>query len=149
MYVKVLNNAVDTFPYSIAQLKLDNPNTSFPATMSDETLAEWNVFPVVLAERPTLNHDQTATMDSTPTLSEGVWGLGWTVVAYTQDELDIISANVRDERDEKLNLCDWTQMPDSPLSDADKTLWQTYRQALRDVPAQTNFPTDITWPTEP
>jgi len=149
MYVKVLNNAVDTFPYSIAQLKLDNPNTSFPATMSDETLAEWNVFPVVLAERPTLNHDQTATMDSTPTLSEGVWGLGWTVVAYTQDELDIISANVRDERDKKLNLCDWTQMPDSPLSDADKTLWQTYRQALRDVPAQTNFPTDITWPTEP
>ena len=29
---------------------------------------------------------------------------------------------------------DWTQLADSPLSDADKTLWRTYRQKLRDLP---------------
>ena len=29
---------------------------------------------------------------------------------------------------------DWTQLADSPLSDADKTLWRTYRQKLRDMP---------------
>jgi hypothetical protein len=28
---------------------------------------------------------------------------------------------------------DWTQMPDSPLSEADKALWATYRQQLRDI----------------
>jgi len=27
--------------------------------------------------------------------------------------------------------------------------WRTYRQALRDVPAQAGFPSNITWPTEP
>jgi len=27
--------------------------------------------------------------------------------------------------------------------------WKTYRQALRDVPAQSGFPDNITWPTEP
>jgi len=25
----------------------------------------------------------------------------------------------------------------------------TYRQALRDVPAQSGFPTNVTWPQEP
>ncbi len=27
--------------------------------------------------------------------------------------------------------------------------WRTYRQALRDVPAQAGFPRNITWPNEP
>ena len=27
--------------------------------------------------------------------------------------------------------------------------WATYRQALLDVPQQSGFPNDITWPTEP
>ena len=30
---------------------------------------------------------------------------------------------------------DWTHSPDSPLSDADKQAWATYRQQLRDFPA--------------
>ena len=27
--------------------------------------------------------------------------------------------------------------------------WKTYRQALRDVPQQAGFPTNITWPVKP
>jgi hypothetical protein len=43
---------------------------------------------------------------------------------------------------------DWTQMPDSPLSDEDKAAWATYRQALRDLPAQEGFP-NVAFPTKP
>lgn len=43
-------------------------------------------------------------------------------------------------RNTMLEASDWTQMPDSPLSDADKTAWQTYRQALRDLPGHANWP---------
>ena len=57
--------------------------------------------------------------------------------------------DARDERDGALKACDWTVMPDSPLSDGKKTEWQTYRQALRDIPAQSDFPNNITWPTIP
>lgn len=46
----------------------------------------------------------------------------------------------RRKRNSKLRNSDWTQMPDSPLSDADKTAWQTYRQALRDLPGHANWP---------
>jgi len=30
---------------------------------------------------------------------------------------------------------DWTQMPDSPLTDEQRQAWATYRQALRDFPS--------------
>lgn len=55
----------------------------------------------------------------------------------------------RKNRDGRLSFCDWTIMPDSPLSDSDKAAWQTYRQALRDVPEQENFPDNIAWPSMP
>ena len=59
------------------------------------------------------------------------------------------SAIKRKERDEKLTACDWTQLADSPLTDEQKTSWATYRQSLRDVPAQSGFPWEVTWPDEP
>ncbi len=38
-------------------------------------------------------------------------------------------------RDGLLASSDWTQSPDSPLSDSDRQAWATYRQALRDFPS--------------
>ena len=52
--------------------------------------------------------------------------------------------NVRSERDLKLQETDWRASSDLTLSDA----WKTYRQALRDVPTQSD-PFNITWPTKP
>jgi hypothetical protein len=54
--------------------------------------------------------------------------------------------SVRDSRNTKLTESDWTQVADAPV---DKTAWATYRQALRDVTAQTGFPWTIDWPTIP
>jgi hypothetical protein len=54
--------------------------------------------------------------------------------------------SVRASRTEKLNDSDWTQIADST---ADKTAWATYRQALRDITAQSGFPWTITWPDSP
>ena len=54
--------------------------------------------------------------------------------------------SVRTQRGEKLKECDWTQVADAPV---DQTAWATYRQALRDVTAQTGFPWTVEWPTQP
>jgi hypothetical protein len=40
---------------------------------------------------------------------------------------------VRALRNQRLFDCDWTQLPDAPLSDAQRARWRTYRQALRDM----------------
>ena len=55
------------------------------------------------------------------------------------------AAEVREERDALLTASDWMANSDVTMSDE----WRTYRQALRDVPAQAGFPNSITWPTEP
>ena len=57
--------------------------------------------------------------------------------------------DIRLMRDIELSKCDWRVMPDSPLSDSKKAEWQTFRQALRDITAQSGFPTNVTWPTKP
>lgn len=56
---------------------------------------------------------------------------------------------VRADRAALLSSTDWTQVPDSPLSDKERTRWAAYRQALRDVPSQGGFPWTIQWPVRP
>jgi len=55
---------------------------------------------------------------------------------------------IRSQRNVKLRLCDWTQLPDSPLSPSEKLEYQNYRQALRDITLQLD-PKSVIWPTEP
>jgi hypothetical protein len=54
----------------------------------------------------------------------------------------------REIRLELLVSCDWTQLPDSPLTDTKKSEWATYRQQLRDLDMTLN-PNSIVWPVEP
>ena len=65
--------------------------------------------------------------------------------AWADDADTRIAVAVREERDDKLAETDWMANSDVTMSDD----WATYRQALRDVPAQAGFPNSITWPTEP
>lgn len=49
-------------------------------------------------------------------------------------------------RNAKLIQSDWTQLPDAPV---DKAAWATYRQALRDLPAQGGSADEAKFPDEP
>ena len=53
---------------------------------------------------------------------------------------------VRRLRNSRLTACDWTQLPDSPLTTEKKAEWAVYRQALRDITTQEN-PREIVWAT--
>ena len=80
----------------------------------------------------------------------GKWYTKWSVADMDQeakDALDTTQAiSVRKQRDEKLAECDWTQVADAPV---DKAVWATYRQALRDITAQSGFPWTVEWPESP
>ena len=63
-----------------------------------------------------------------------------------------IAQHISITRNQYLKTSDWTQGADSPLSDSKKAEWATYRQALRDLPADAdNYASidDIVWPTKP
>lgn len=64
-------------------------------------------------------------------------------VPTAEDDMFVI----RSERDRRIAETDWTQLPDVP--EATRTMWQTYRQALRDVPQNYTNVLDVVWPTEP
>ena len=49
-------------------------------------------------------------------------------------------------RNDELSRTDWTQVADSPV---DKAAWATYRQALRDLPAQGGSADEAVFPVEP
>ena len=146
MYVKATNGTIDQYPYTVGNLRRDNPLTSFPRTVPEETLRAYDLYPVATATRPMVTNSQVAEPDAQPTLSDGVWTLGWTVRNKTQGEIDSLAQSERTKRDGLLSRSDWTQVADAPV---DKTAWATYRQALRDVPEQAGFPTDIAWPQPP
>ena len=81
---------------------------------------------------------------------------GWVEWFPPHVEVAITAAQIRTAvvaaRDTLLQESDWTQGADSPLSDAAKAAWATYRQACRDMPA-TNaaiaIPMDMVRPTKP
>lgn len=148
MYIKLNNGQIETYPYTIGQLRKDNPNTSFPKTISENVLATFDVYPVEDTPRPYSDHTQNIT-EGAPVNQNG-WKRTWVVSNATnsevQERVNSQATNVRSERNQKLAESDWTQVADAPV---DKTAWATYRQALRDISKQSGFPWSVTWPTQP
>jgi hypothetical protein len=63
------------------------------------------------------------------------------------DDVEKLEAQARGQRNAKLTSCDWTQLPDCPLTAEQKTAWQAYRQALRDY--MDGWLPGKPWPVEP
>lgn len=151
MYLKVSGSTI-TYPYSVQQLKLDNMNISFPTSISDSLLETFGVYKVELRDS---GYDDDYTKDVTeltPTLSGSVY-----VQTYEISDADETTINtrkeikwseIREQRNQLLSECDWTQFQDSPITGSKLTEWQTYRQELRNITTQEN-PYNIVWPTKP
>ena len=99
------------------------------------------------------------TLDATDTEAEvnsqDLWDevVAGSVTAYAAPSDSVLYAELRSTRDTLLADSDWTQVGDlvsSGAMTADKLAeWKTYRQSLRDLPANTSDPSSITWPTKP
>jgi Phage tail assembly chaperone protein len=74
---------------------------------------------------------------------------GPTEEEYRQVALGAAWMNIRKQRTALLSQTDWTQFRDTPLTLEQQNAWATYRQQLRDLPANTPDPTNVTWPTPP
>ncbi|MFG6660099.1 tail fiber assembly protein [Sulfitobacter sp. 915] len=67
----------------------------------------------------------------------------------SEQENNMAWAEVRYRRYNLLAASDWTQMPDSPHTPEQREAWAVYRQALRDLPENTEDPAAIVWPQPP
>ena len=73
------------------------------------------------------------------------------MVVHITDQQEILE-NIRVTRDYRLQQSDWTQIPDSPFTAAQKEAWANYRQQLRDLPTTYSEATsleEVIFPTAP
>lgn len=153
MFYALLNpdGTLNRYPYTLTDLRLDNPNTSFPVSIDDRTAEEFGAYPVQPTQQP--DYDYTVNLSRTAVKQGDQWVEEWISTPATPEEItertDNQAAAVRSERNQKLANCDWTQLADSPLSAEEKAAWAFYRENLRMVPDQPGFPWNVQWPPEP
>lgn len=156
LLVKTANGQVEQFPYTLGDLRRDNPQTSFPKKIGDAILASYGVFHVMPDPQP--EHDplvQTVVRDPLPhnnetavdeetgeTYETGRWVIGYTVENKPQDQAQDA---VRNQRNRLFAETDWMALSDNTMTPA----WASYRQALRDITGQAGFPYSVVWPTKP
>lgn len=142
MFVKVDDkDNVLQYPYSVASLRIDFPNVSFPADFNDEAINELGVYRVESAERPSYDDTVKKLVDSVELVNEK-WVQKW-LTENVNEELAVF--NVKRRRDILLAETDWMALIDTTLTPE----WAAYRQALRDLPDQTGFPFAVEWPIKP
>tara|TARA_R110002020_G_scaffold205575_1_gene410258 strand:- start:90 stop:557 length:468 start_codon:yes stop_codon:yes gene_type:complete len=154
MYAHVKEGGVDylgSLPKSwgnVSNLCLSNGNDAYLKTLGWLPLVEINAIPTVNQRFDT----------DVVTVEEDRVILTHRVIDMTEAEITERNESnlqyLREDRDQKLVDSDWTQVSDYPpaifsLSDSEKSQWATYRQALRDLPANTPDPANPTWPVAP
>ena len=152
MFVKITNGQAQA-NYTIGDLRKDHPNVSFPRNISDEVLAAYNVFRATELPAPDYNSRTHRLVTQAPALVNGTWVVTRVAVAKDQAQIDNetaqMAANVRADRDKRLAETDWRVIKHLELNENIPGVWEVYRQALRDVPAQAGFPWEVTWPEKP
>jgi hypothetical protein len=152
MYIKLNNGAIEKYPYSIGELRKDNPNTSFPKNPGAELLAEWEVYWVSDTPMPQVDYTKDVA-EGTPVSTSDGWVQVWVVTDASPEEIESRtqsqSQSVRTDRDEKLSACDWVVIKATETEVPEIEAWKAYRQALRDIPQQSGFPWNVVWPQQP
>ena len=148
-YVKTApGGTLEQYPYTLADLRCENKNTSWPQDISDELAAEFGVFLVSPTPQPADRYD--INLRRTASKQGSNWVEQWVETPATPEQIaertSAKESEVRQQRNALLSDCDWTQLPDAPVPAAP---WAAYRQELRDVTAQSGFPWDAVWPEAP
>lgn len=72
-----------------------------------------------------------------------------TNASLTDDERRFFAQAARQKRNELLAVTDYLFTPKDRPEPSNAQEWRTYRQALRDISQQPEFPAQIIWPTQP
>lgn len=150
MFAKITNGSVDRFPYSVGDLRRDNPNTSFPKNISVQTMASYGMVSVTQLAEPDHNPiTHFVEYGPVPVRESDKWFLLPTVREFSAEQLAdrhaSAAASVRSTRSMLLAETDWTALSDVIMPSE----MATYRQALRDITSQPGFPHNVSWPVKP
>jgi hypothetical protein len=155
MYAKIVDGQVNKYPYSILELRKDNPQVSYPENPNEEVLNSLGIFSIVPENPPTYKQATQRCDRVLPTFQNGRWVETWQISELSDIEKEQVKAQkeqeVRATRDgfllskvDSISHIRW-----SVMADEQKEAVLAYRQALLDVPQQEGFPWEVSWPEPP
>jgi hypothetical protein len=150
-YAEIHNNVVLHIHNSVptAWGDISDFNAIPPEQLVDLTAygyPEYKFYPVVEDAYPAI--DYLYTVDPPTTEIDHVNCTVYVRYTTTPKSSNDAWSSIRNERTKKLFRADWTQLPDAPLTEEQKTAYRTYRQALRDITEQVDA-FNIVWPQIP
>jgi hypothetical protein len=146
MYAKIVDGALAKYPYSLAEMRAENPKVEISDAPSDATLALCSAKRATLGPAP-IKSSRTHTFERTFFDNTD----GSVQIVYEAHELSrgLAEFNMRDARNSALTRCDWVITRAFEDGTPVPAAYLAYRQALRDLPSQPGFPYDYVWPQEP
>lgn len=143
--------------YSLYDLQVKFSNVSFPMLWDETTYDFADVDPVIETSPPDPSIYNRIDYVGVQYV-DGSWRDVWQEVPKYDDQtqqaawviecLETQWGNVRGQRNFLLASCDYTQLPDAPITDQCKQNYRIYRQELRNITDQPD-PYNINWPIEP
>ncbi len=101
-----------------------------------QTIYVYDMYKIIIENRPNLEQDIQNNYD--------IW------LQFAKDcEYEKLAAEVRNKRDKLLNETDWTQVTDTVLNTEKQQEYKEYRQQLRDITEQQEFPYVVVFPEMP
>lgn len=157
MYALIINESVEEYPANRALLQKRNPRVSFPKNLTDEIWNTYGFVRVVPTNRPDYDEASGELVEDTPEFRDGSWYQQWKVELFSTDELNqrqaerdtLLRSQQRATRNQLLQETDIDVIRSLETTNSIPENLKNYRQALRDLPAQEGFPSNITWPTKP
>lgn len=146
-----VTRAVTQYPYSIGQLREDNPRFMIPIKgLTDDALDPFGVGVVVTTTPTTTGLDGKTAVESEPIYTNGSWIQQWQIVSISDYQKQAFyqeqASQVLRKRAQLLSESDWVTNEDVTIAPKTKRAWLGYRAALRDVTKQTTYPQTVVWP---
>lgn len=153
MEIRIKSTGAVMFESELRQYLKDNNGPSFDR-LTPEVLEAIDADPVFEGPQPTTSGPyEYVARQGVEQQSDGKWYTKY--VVQTLDDVgkaakdEEVKKSVRVNRDRMISDTDWMVVKalesGTPVADEIKT----YRQALRDVPAQAGFPHNVQWPNKP
>ena len=146
MYAKIIDGTLAKYPYSIEEMRIENPDVAIDDEPTYEQLQACNAYPARRGPSPA-HSSRTHSFTLSFTDNED----GSVTIVPVAHELDrrIAEFNMRDARNNALTRCDWVMTRAFEEGKAVPDDYLAYRKALRDLTSQEGFPYDYIWPEEP
>ena len=142
MYAKINGTEIEQYPYTLNDLRREHPNVSFPAEITDAMKEKYGIADVNENAKPSFDPLTENIAEAPMTIVDGVVQINYIKKAFSEEEQ---AFNVRSQRNSNLRGSDWMALNDVTMPEK----WKTYRQALRDIPEQSGFPSNVAWPEPP